>query len=376
MFLIQESTSTVDDAEGKLKLTEAQQIAKIILAPALTLLVRKVSAISGDIRYALDVLRRAIDLANPSTSSLLEDEEESMRPVGMTHVVEACKRASNASSSSSPTTTTSTATASGTSVPPAPKGPLHNCVASLSLQARLALVTILVARRRVAHGFASDSLNDASFSPSFRHPRLPSPSATPSTPTKVKKAASTSPSTPSSHSSSSTSVSSLSPSKLYTLYAHILKACPSEPFDAVSRNEFTDLLGVLETSSLLSLSLSSSSSARSSASPMGTPSKSKARPFGNGGSASPFGTRQRKASSFGLGGKRVEDGGVALVASEEEVLRALLASSEAEANGSAMEREVGKIWERESRRVERALAERTRKANEPVEEVVAREDYL
>lgn len=86
--------------------------------------------------------------------------------------------------------------------------------------------------------------------------------------------------------------------------------------------------------------------------------------------------------SAGVGGKKSDDSFVVLGANEGEVLRALLATTsdcESEAEGrnvSVLDREVGKIWERETRRVDRALANRARRIAEPAEKPVDREDYL
>lgn len=312
----------------------AAELAKVIQPAALTLLVKKVSSQTGDIRHALEVLRRALDLAAPATSAL-ESDDTPPSPVGMKHVIDAVKRTpKNTPSAPLLVPSTSSMTAS------AARGPLDGSVSSLSLQARFVLVSILVARRRAAHNLPLDNLS-ASAQFSFS---APSPASAPSTPTKPKMRRCT---------SLGSTDAILSSSKVYTLYANILNVSPSTPFEPVSRSEYTDLLGVLETSSLIAVPTASSPS----------PTKLKR----GGGS--------RKVSSFSGGmaigsfGGREDQGSISLLASEEEVLRALLNSA-----GNARDAEITRIWERESKRVAKAITNRDEAAT--AEPKLGREDYL
>lgn len=302
----------------------AATLAQVIQPVALTLLVKKVSSQTGDIRHALEVLRRAIDLAAPATTAL-ESDDLPPSPVGMKHVIDAVKR------------TPKNAAASPTAG--AARGPLDGCVSSLSLQARFVLISILVARRRAAHNLPLDTLSHGAAFPPFS---LPTPSSTPSTPSKSKMRRCL---------SMGNTDAPLSPSKVYTLYSNVLNASPEMPFPPVSRSEYTDLLGVLETASLISVPLASSPS----------PTKLK---------------RGRKANSFtgGMMGGGVfgrDEGSVTLCAAEDEVLRALLTTG---GEGNARDSEITRIWERESKRVERAIVTRAEAANAPA--VLDREDYL
>lgn len=311
----------------------AAELAKVIQPAALTLLVKKVSSQTGDIRHALEVLRRALDLAAPATSAL-ESDDTPPSPVGMKHVIDAVKRTPKS------TPSTPLVVPSASSMTGAARGPLDGCISSLSLQARFVLVSILVARRRAAHNLPLDNLS-ASAQFSFS---APSPASAPSTPTKPKMRRCA---------SLGSTDAILSASKVYTLYANILNASPSTPFEPVSRSEYTDLLGVLETSSLVAVPTASSPS----------PTKLKR----GGGS--------RKVSSFSGGmamgsfGGREDQGSISLLASEEEVLRALLNSA-----GNARDAEITRIWERESKRVEKAITSRDEAAT--AEPALDREDYL
>lgn len=311
--------------------SQFDQMAQVIQPAALTLLVKKVSSQTGDIRHALEVLRRAIDLAAPATSAL-ESDDVAPSPVGMKHVIDAVKRTAK-NESANATGAPSLANAGGSG-----RGPLDGCISSLSLQARFVLVSILVARRRAAHNLPVESLSPSSAF-SFN---IPSPSSLPpSTPTRSKMRR---------NASLGSTDAVLSPSKVYTLYTNILNASPSTPFEPVSRSEYTDLLGVLETASLISVPSVSS--------------PSPTKPKRSGG---------RKAGSFSGGmsigsfAGRDDQGSIALCAAEEEVLRALLASA------GARDAEIARIWERESKRVDQAIASRS---EAPVEPELAREEYL
>jgi cell division control protein 6 len=313
-----------DNLSGSSLQPRVDELAKIIQPAALTLLVKKVSSQTGDIRQALEVLRRAIELAAPAATSL-ESDDTPPSPVGMSHVIDAVKR------TKAPGIVAASAIKSTPSVNGGGRGPLDGCVSALGLQARLVLVTILIARRRAAHSLPLDSL-----SPSTTFTSASSASLSPSK-SKMRRCASL-----------GSGDAELSPSKVYTLYSNVLRASPSTPFEPVSRSEYTDLLGVLETASLVVVPSVSSPS----------PTKPK---------------RVRKGASFSTGMSattllsREEGGSIALCAAEDEVLRALLATA------GALDAEVTQIWERESKRIERALIQRS---EVPAEPALDREDYL
>jgi len=310
-----------DDMSESSAQPKADALARIIQPAALTLLVKKVSSQTGDIRQALEVLRRAMDLAAPAATAL-ESDDALPSPVGMSHVIDAVKRAKAPGIvAASPNKLTLSAVGG--------RGPLDGCVTALGLQARLVLVAILIARRRSAHGLPLDSLSPSSTF-SFAPPVDTSPSKR-----KMRRCASL-----------GSSDAQLSPSKVYSLYSNVLSASPSAPFDPVSRSEYTDLLGVLETASLISV-----------------PSVSSPSPTKSG--------RMRKGASFSGGISAASllnrEGGVVLCGAEDEIIRALLASA------GAADAEVAQIWEWETKRIEKALTQRAEVSTEPT---LDREDYL
>jgi cell division control protein 6 len=314
------SSDDISESPAQLK---ADALARIIQPAALTLLVRKVSSQTGDIRQALEVLRRAMDLAAPATTAL-ESDDALPSPVGMSHVIDAVKRAK------APGIVAASPNKSNLSAMGEGRGPLDGCITALGLQARLVLVAILIARRRSARGLPLDSLSPSSTF-SFTPPVNTSPSKR-----KMRRCTSL-----------GSSDSQLSPSKVYTLYSNVLSASPSMPFDPVSRSEYTDLLGVLETASLISV-----------------PSVSSPSPTKPG--------RLRKGGSFSGGIPAAsllnrEGGSIALCGAEDEILRALLASA------GAADAEITQIWVRETKRIEKALTQRAEVSTEPA---LDREDYL
>ena len=296
---------------------ENETITEIIQPAALTLLVKKVSAQTGDIRFALQVLRRAIDLAFTAGSPT---------PVGMKHVLDAVKRSTSTKTSRAP------ATVGGGMG----RGPLDGCINALSLQSRFVLITVLIACRRSSHGLSLDDLGiSASLHPS-------SSSKTPKKKTTPRR----------STSASAFITPAANPSRLFALYTSILASSPSKPFDPVSRSEFTDLLGALETASLISLPLSCSSLSPLSSSLL----------------------KGKRRSSTGS-----EEDVVCLCAVEEEVLRALLAIPASSAPGCSSgpgvrEQEVERVWEREVQRIDKTLKRMGEEASKGP--ALAKEEYL
>ncbi len=270
---------------------DSDALALLIHPPALTLLVKKAAVHTGDIRYALEVLRRALDLASEDEATKADCGGQ----VGMKHVLDALKKSSHASRASA------TGTASG-------RSPLDGCINSLGLQARLTLIAVLLSLRRTSHNL---SLEDISLSSVAANPFV-----TPKSKSKSPRSA-----------AQLSSDSLASPSRVYSMYTQMLSTSSSK-FDPVSRSEFSDLLGVLETSSLISLPVTELTS----------PSK-----------------RGRRASGFaGLVGGAGQ-GDISLCVVEDEVLRAILANS---GEGNVLEQEVGAIWEREMKRIEQSLRKR------------------
>ncbi|KAF8332625.1 P-loop containing nucleoside triphosphate hydrolase protein [Cantharellus anzutake] len=279
---------------------------QLIHPPALTLLVKKAAMHTGDIRYALEVLRRAIDLAAQEKAAKADCNGQ----VAMKHILDAFKSAST--SRANPVATTSG------------RSPLDGCIGVLGLHARLALISVLLSHRRSSHNL---SLEDISLSSV-----ISDPFATPKSKSKLRRSVSQSSDSPT------------SPSRVYSLYTQIVST-PSSKFDPVSRSEFSDLLGVLETSSLISLPVTA----------LASPSKS-----GRRSSRSSF-----CAPTIGAG-----PGDISLSVAEDEVLRAVLTKC---GEGNVLEQEIGSIWERELKRIQQSLK---RRGELKEEEKLAPEDYL
>jgi cell division control protein 6 len=258
----------VDIVKSKL----GEETSKVVQPQALILLAKKIAASTGDMRAAMQVLSRALDK--------LPQNAGETSPLGMKDMLDALRRCTTSSASS---------TGSATSA----------VVRDLGLQARLVLVAILVARRRLG---ADLSLTFASLS----------------SPSKGSKV-----------------VEQMTPSRLFTLYSAILTSPPSSytqttssSFSPVSRNEFTDLIGVLETSSIVTLNLCSS------------PSRGK----GRGGKNAAAESTLELAESV----------------REEEVLKGLV--SGADGKSGVKEDEIKRLWEGELWRLGNELRAKGRQA--------------
>lgn len=162
----------------------------VILPAALTFICKKVATQTGDLRACLSLLCHALAMVE---KTILEKPPPTLIPVGMADVLKASKAA--------------------TTVAPT----VNLKVKDLNMQSRLALLTFLIASRRL-----SSSLT-----------------LLPSSNTKKGKSA-------------PTRQTSITPTALHTLYESTL-AAHGGVFSAVSRSEFLDVLGVLEVQGLLSM---------------------------------------------------------------------------------------------------------------------------
>lgn len=185
----------------------------------LTLLCRKIAAQTGDVRSLFEVLRGAIDLAVTRPPSSDKDTP----PVTPPHILAALKAYAPASKVAPAAQSTVSAKCSTNSE-------IVTKVRNLGLQARLALLALILACHRTE---ASLPL----LSPIQRcPPRSPikrsnsSPSPLPATQAGIEV------------------------SQLHTFYSVVLTRHQSDTFTPVSRSEFGDLAGVLETIGLVSLS--------------------------------------------------------------------------------------------------------------------------
>jgi cell division control protein 6 len=268
----------------------------------LTLLSRKIAAHTGDVRSLFEVLRGAIDLAVTRPPSSDKDTP----PVTPAHILAALKAYSPASK-----------------VAPAAQSTPAKCstnsetvtkVRNLGLHARLALLALILACHRTE---ASLPL----LSPLQKCP-LRSP---------VKR----------SHSSPTplptTTQAGIDVSQLHAFYGAVLTRHGSDTFTPVSRSEFGDLMGVLETIGLISLSTPSISRkiARTSS-------------FSSRGIKSPTRTQQNQSVAITQGVR------------QDEVLRGLGIGAETK---DICEEEVEGIWKQELARIRKEVRSREPNAN-------------
>ena len=276
-----------------------KQATKFLPSPTLTLLAKKVASQTGDVRMLFGVLRGAIDMAMSSSRSTAEENPLAapMPIVAPNHVLSALKAYlpsnnnvhTNAAASASPSLNSEIATK----------------VRGLGLHARLTLLSILLAMKRM------EALLPLSYSTSF-------PPKTP-----VKRTSSM---------AQSSKSYGLDLAQLHTHYSAILERAEQGVFTPVSRSEFVDLIGVLETSGLVASSTSYSTAA--------SPSKSGRRGFG------------RTASFGGMakGAAAGQDIRIADTVRTDEVLRGLGVADALEIT-DPREEEVRAIWIRENTRI-------------------------
>ncbi|EEB94658.1 hypothetical protein MPER_06492 [Moniliophthora perniciosa FA553] len=120
---------------------------KFLPVPTITLLSKKVAALTGDVRALLEVLRGAIDLAvasQPKTQDPLTAPTHTVTP---THVLDALK--AYKPSSSTPTSPQAAASSSSAS---SSNSEIVLKVRALGIQPRLALLALILASKRIEAG--------------------------------------------------------------------------------------------------------------------------------------------------------------------------------------------------------------------------------
>ncbi|KIK62464.1 hypothetical protein GYMLUDRAFT_96074 [Collybiopsis luxurians FD-317 M1] len=216
---------------------------KLLPLSTLILLTKKIATLTGDVRTLFEVLRAAIDLAvasaSASSTATVDDdsffaEAGSIGSVTTGHILEALKTIvsskSNQTSASASTSSPSSALPSTTS-----NSAIISKTAALGLQARLVLLAVLIAAKRVEAGLSVDASSSRNSSPSNNNNS-----------NGLKN--------PFESSSSATVVGA----HLYAFYSHILRRGGDVSISTpASRNEFADLLGMLEGTGLIVLSSSS-----------------------------------------------------------------------------------------------------------------------
>lgn len=282
---------------------------KFLPTTTLMLLTKKIAALTGDVRSLFEVLRGAIDIAVTTPVKSSEDANPLNTPstsVTPSHILAALK--AYTPSSAKPIATSAPSLSTGNSE-------IITKVRNLTIQARLVLVSLLQASKRREAGLTLSSSVQAS-------PKKPSP---------IKRTASLPISSPGLGAGIDTA-------QLYTYYSGVLTRGDMGIFDPISRSEFADLLGLLESSGLVALSSSLTSS------PSATRGK---RAFARSAS---FGTGTSKAGAGTVGEVRLAEG-----VWGDEVLRGLGVSgtSVEGAKTDVIEEEVKAIWERERQRLSR-----------------------
>lgn len=284
-------------------------LAKFLPTPTLMLLTKKVAALTGDVRAVLEVLRGAIDIAVNTAApadATGNPLNVSVPAVSPSHILSALKAYTPAPSTARPSVNGQAANISYKST----DSEVIIKIRELGLQSRLALLSLLLARMRLDSKLALSGSSAAT---------------SPSTPRSALKRTKSS-------ASPLASASAVDVDTLYSFYKGVLSRSEDGIFAPVSRSEFGDLLGMLETVGLVHLSLSSSSP--------GTPSKSGKRGLS-------------RTVSFGVGHLK---GGqeVTLVAGvrPEEVRRGLGIEDTQEISDVKVE-EVKVIWEKEKVRISR-----------------------
>ncbi|TDL22637.1 P-loop containing nucleoside triphosphate hydrolase protein [Rickenella mellea] len=311
--------------------------------PAMKLLAAKVAARTGDVRVLFEVARGAIDraVAAATLEGKLDVDGQAERKVVVTppHILAALKAYSP---SSSPSTSSTNVKAIGDAKNT--NSETATMVRELGLHARLVLLAVLIATRRVSAGLGLNS----SSSP----PPTPASKRGP-----IKR---TSSSASASLAAGKKSDAGIDATQLHSFYTSLLTETSdarSPVFSAVSRTEFADLLGMLEVKGLVSLSTSTQS-----------------------GGARPF---KRSASFAGKMGSAGPSSQLARLVSDvraSEVLRGLGvhtdAGADAGGNVDVKEEAVRALWARESSRVRREAKARDSFAESSADVVDAFDDAM
>ena len=272
-----------------------KQAEKFLPKTSLTLLSKKIAAQAGDVRSLFEVLRGAIDCASKASTDIALDGPAPV--VTPNHIVSALRSYAPASTATSSASRNTNASSCSEVVAK---------VAGLGLQARLLLLTMLLAFKRQEQGLTISS--------------VPSRTSSKAVPGKsALKRANTVP-----------RMSALDMTQLHVYYMKLLSKS-NDVFSAVSRTEFADIINMLETLGIVG---------RQSNGPS-TPSKTSRRTLG-------------RSTSFSCGTKAIASSAVVFVEGvrTEEILRGLGVSEQAIVGGNEMDaqqEELRAIWNKELR---------------------------
>lgn len=323
---------------ARLSTLQPQELSETFNPAALNFLSKKVASTNGDVRFALSVLRRCVDAAEREVNELSSSDAKGKKGrVDMKHVLESLRAHESGAAASED----------------ANKGSgMSRTVRGLGLHARLVLIALLLGWKRLEAGL-----------PLSLQP-VASSSKTPAVDDRMTSNA------------------------LYSFYVALLTATvvneqgegkSSTPFTPVSRGEFQDVFGVLETSGIVTYSTnapifnagrisSSSSTPNLAVSPLSPP-KTPRKPRMNARSASMNSLTFSGSSSSG-GRKKAHDLCIVLNEGvrEDEVVRGLVSATVASAaTQGIMEREVEALWERETKRITKEVQRLEKKRIEAVE---------
>ncbi|KAA1472809.1 P-loop containing nucleoside triphosphate hydrolase protein [Dentipellis sp. KUC8613] len=298
-----------------------EHIRKFLPIPTLTLLSKKIATQTGDVRSLFEVLRGAIDLAI-AENFVAGKQGEKAPSVTPSHILAALKAYAPVSKIGA------LPVSAGASTKSASNSEIVTKVRNLGLQARIVLLAFLLACKRVE---ASLSLGSGSPSPSLTPPRSPVKRSNSSNNVFAREPSNAGPASVDTH-------------HLHSFYTTILTRGGEGMFTPVSRSEFSDLAGILETVGLVSLS-----------SPGGVQSSPTKRKFGRTGSF---------AGGMNKGGQGQEVKFVQGIRADE-VLRGLGISADrqavAEETVDVREEEINAIWEREMMKVRKEAAAQARR---------------
>ena len=294
LSILQSRLRPLTDLESPTSEADVQQFLPV---STLTLLSRKIAAQTGDVRSLFEVLRGAIDLAVTQPPSSDKDTP----PVTPPHILAALKAYAPASKVT-PAAQSSLPAKCSTNSETVTK------VRNLGLHARLALLALILACHRT----------EASLPLLSTSQRCP-----PRSPVKRSNSA---------PSSLPTTQAGIEVSQLHAFYSAILTRHKSDTFTPVSRSEFGDLAGVLETVGFISLSTPTIGRklARTSS-------------FPNRGAKSPGCAQQNHGVALTQGVR------------QDEVLRGLGIGAEAK---DICEEEVEGIWKQELARIRKEVRSR------------------
>ncbi|KAJ3921745.1 Cdc6B protein [Lentinula edodes] len=311
LLQILQSRLSILTSQSSSKSAPDDTLKQLLPLTTLTLLTKKIAALTGDVRTLFEVLRRAIDLAVTSSATARIDDENFFAEAGPvcsvtpTHVLAAITQST---ADQTPVQTASTSSASNSEI--------VRRVTSIGFQARLVLLSVLVAVKRIEAGLTIDisSIRNSS------HGSLQNGPEFLATDKDIV----------------------VDGSHLHAYYSHILRrggdASISSP---VSRTDFSDLLGMLEGAGLIVLG------------PFQLSPKKKRVCFGPSAS---FG-RSSAWSSVRNGGTLTEEVRLAPGVWVDEVLRGLGAgfSSESKASRDVNEEELNTLWMKEDTIIRKEL---------------------